>query len=83
VNLRKHELIGREVQVIAASDPSLTGLQGRIVDESRNMLRIDSGGRERSIPKHGTRLRFPAHGGAEVAGDDILFRPEDRTKKAR
>jgi len=83
VNLRKHELIGRDVEVIAATDPSLAGLQGRIVDESRNMLRIECGGIEKSVPKHGTRFRFPAVGGAEVAGDEILFRPEDRTKKAR
>lgn len=83
MNLRKDELIGRDVEIVDARDPSLLGVRGRIVDETRNMIWIDIGGSEKSVAKHGTRFRFPAVGGAEVAGDEILFRPEDRTKKAR
>lgn len=85
MNLRKHELIGREVEVVGASDPSIVGTRGRVVDETRNMLRIDcGGGAEKSVPKRGSRFRFAAVGGrVDVAGDDILYRPEDRIKKAR
>ena len=83
MNLRKHELIGRDVEIVEARDPSVVGVRGRIVDETRNMLRIDCGGVEKSVAKEGSRFRFPAVGGAVVAGDDILYRPEDRIKKAR
>ena len=83
MNLRKHELIGRDVEVVGAQDPTIVGVRGRIVDETRNMLRIDAAGTDKWVPKHGSRFRFPAVGGAEVAGDDILYRPEDRIKKAR
>ena len=82
MNLRKHELIGRDVEVVASPDPSLLGVRGRIVDETRNMIRIDCDGLEKSVPKSGGRFRFPAVG-VEIVGDEILFRPEDRIKKAR
>lgn len=83
VNLRKHELIGLGVSVVRAADPSLVGVKGRVVDESRNMLIVESGGREKSLPKSGTRFRFEVEGGVEIDGSEILYRPEDRIKKAR
>ena len=82
-NLRKHELIGLEVAVLRAADPSLVGVQGHVVDETRNTLVVEAGGREKSVPKEGTLFRFQLQGGVEVDGDEILYRPEDRVKKAR
>jgi len=83
VNLRKHEFIGLGVSVVRATDPSLVGVKGRVVDESRNMLIIESGGREKSVPKTGSRFWFEVEGGVEIDGSEILYRPEDRIKKAR
>src|SRR2546428_8017488 len=83
VNLRKHELIGLRVEVIGASDPSQAHLEGRVVDETRNMLIVDGRGAEKRIPKHASRFRFAVPGGFEIDGDEIRYRPEDRVKKAR
>ncbi len=83
MNLRKHELIGLQVHVVQASDPSQRDLSGRVVDETRNMLVVEVGGGEKRIPKQGSRFRFDIQGGVEVDGDEIRFRPEDRVKKAR
>lgn len=83
MNLRKHELIGLQVHVVRASDPSQRDLSGRVVDETRNMLVVEVGGGEKRIPKQGSRFRFDIQGGVEVDGDEIRFRPEDRVKKAR
>jgi len=83
VNLRKHELIGLDVEVVRAQDPSLRGVRGVIVDETRNLLIVEAAGKEKRIPKQGTRFRFEAQGGTEIEGDAIRFRPEDRIKKAR
>lgn len=83
MNLRKHELIGLEVEVVRAPDPSQLHTTGRVVDETRNLLIVDVGGAEKRIPKPGARFRFRIQGGIEVEGDDICFRPEDRVKKAR
>jgi len=83
MNVRKHELIGLQVAVLRSSDPSLVGVRGLVVDETRNTLVVEAAGREKRVPKEGTRFRFEVQGGVEVDGDEILFRPEDRTKKAR
>ncbi len=83
MNLRKHELIGLEVAVLRSTDPSLVGVRGLVVDETRNTLVVEAGGREKRVPKEGARFRFEAQGGVEVEGEEILFRPEDRVKKAR
>lgn len=83
MNLRKHELIGLEVEVVETTDPTQRRLKGRVVDETRNLLVVEVQGQEKRIPKHGTRFRFDVQGGLEVEGDDIRFRPEDRVKKAR
>ncbi|TLZ60653.1 MAG: ribonuclease P protein component 1 [Methanobacteriota archaeon] len=83
MNLRKHELIGRSVAVVQSTDPSLVGIRGFVIDETRNTLLVEAAGREKRVPKHGARFWFDVQGGVEVDGDEILFRPEDRVKKAR
>ncbi len=83
MNLRKHELIGLQVEILEATDPGQVHLTGRVVDETRNLLVIEAGGAEKRIPKQGARFRFQIEGGIEVEGDEIRFRPEDRIKKAR
>jgi ribonuclease P protein subunit POP4 len=83
VNLRKHELIGLQVAIVGSADPSLVGVRGLVVDETRNTLLVEASGREKRVPKRGARFRFEVQGGVEVDGDEILFRPEDRVKKAR
>ncbi len=83
MNLRKHELIGLQVEVVKSTDPGQLHVSGRVVDETRNLLVIEAGGREKRIPKQGARFRFQIQGGIEVEGDEIRFRPEDRIKKAR
>lgn len=83
MSLHKHELIGLDVEVVVATDPTLRALSGRVVDETRNMLVIEVQGVEKMVSKKGSRFRFPTRGGVEVEGEDILYRPEDRIKKAR
>ena len=83
MNLRKHELIGLEVEVLHATDPSQAHVRGRVVDETRNTLVLEIRGDEKRIPKHGSRFRFDIQDGLEVDGEEIRFRPEDRVKKAR
>jgi len=51
--------------------------------QTRNTLRVATPKGEKTVPKHGTQFTFDVQGGQRVAGDDLLFRPEDRIKKAR
>ncbi|RLF69322.1 MAG: ribonuclease P protein subunit [Thermoplasmata archaeon] len=85
-NVHILELIGTSVEVLDHSDPGLRGLAGRIVDETMGMIVVDGGKRRLKIPKRSALLRIRViKGGSEVPvdikGDDILYRPEDRTKK--
>lgn len=81
--LVKHELVGLEVQVVAADDPTLRGRRGRVVDETRNTLVLEASGRELTIPKAGSVFQFELEEAVRLPGDRLLYRPEDRVKKAR
>ncbi|MGI5964323.1 MAG: ribonuclease P protein component 1 [Candidatus Methanomethylophilaceae archaeon] len=75
------ELIGLEVTVLSAP---YSGIAGRVVDETKNTFVIESAGSEKMVPKPGNVFRFVTEEGtADLNGSDILFRPEDRIKKAR
>ena len=39
----RHELIGLHVSVVDSTDPSIVGVEGRVIDETRNTLVIEKG----------------------------------------
>ena len=80
--LRKHELIGLSVIVRKATDPTLVGLRGRVVDETRNTLLVETAKGEKRVPKKGAEFAFGSEE-VPIRGDDLLFRPEERIKRAR
>jgi len=76
----RHELIGLDVTVVEASNPALSGLSGRIIDETRNTLVIlGSNGRKR-VQKHRTRFRVSLPDGVlvEIDGSALAMAPEKR-----
>lgn len=82
-NLVRHELIGLRVSVAKAANPFSKGLSGRVVDETRNTLIIESNGRERSLAKDEHAFSFSLPSGEQVLvdGNILVGRPEDRIKK--
>lgn len=82
-----HEFIGLEVEVVNAPNPSLIGLEGRVIDETLNTLRIMNEKGIKIIPKKDIVFKFKV-GNREsgninnliVRGNDILHRPWDRLK---
>ncbi len=83
-DLRRREFIGLEVEVVESTCAGHLGLKGRVVDETRNTITVESDGVEKMVPKECCRFRFRE--GAQwhvVSGKDIRFRPEDRIKKVR
>lgn len=83
-NLHIHELIGLEVEIINSSSRNLIGLRGKVVDETKNMLTIETKKGERKLQKVANEFLFFLENGEKVKikGKEILFRPEERTKKA-
>ncbi|HIH29829.1 TPA: ribonuclease P protein subunit [Candidatus Micrarchaeota archaeon] len=85
-NLRIHELIGLEVRVARSLSVPYEGIEGRVVDETKNTLVIlGKDGAERRIPKKGCVFEFVLPGGekTELDGESIAFRPFDRLKKMK
>ncbi|WP_309493567.1 ribonuclease P protein component 1 [Candidatus Hecatella orcuttiae] len=83
-NITRHELIGLEVKIVESSSKTLAGVSGRIVDETMNMLIINSEGKLKKAPKKNSRFQIQLPDGrkVEVEGRQLVGRPEDRVKKA-
>ncbi|MEE8168016.1 MAG: ribonuclease P protein component 1 [Candidatus Hydrothermarchaeales archaeon] len=81
-DLIRHELIGLQCRVLDATDPSIVGCEGEVVDETRNMLILKNDVRERKIPKKDATFLFALPGRkVKVKGKLLVARPEDRIKK--
>jgi len=79
----RRELIGLKVRVTGHPDPTVAGAAGLVVDETMNTLSVEGGGKTRRFQKKGGTFEFLVDGQAvSLSGNDIAFRPEDRTKKA-
>lgn len=83
-NIRKHEWIGKSVRVVKSTHPGYLNIEGKIVDESKNMLHIEHGNKVLRIPKKCISLEFNLNGKKVVVDcSTVTYRPEDRTKKCR
>ena len=84
-NIKYHELIGLRVRVVSHSDPTLCGIEGVVVDETRNTLVIEVGGRRKRVLKLYGVFEFTLPNGKKVYldGSEILGRPEDRLKRVK
>ena len=87
-NLPQHEWIGLNVEVMKEDGGSGPVIQGEVVDETRNTLKVreTTSGASKTIPKQGHVFRFTLEEGdtttrVDVVGRAVLFRPEDRVKK--
>jgi len=83
-NLKKHELIGLVAEVLENRNPAQIGIKGKVVDETKNILKIESGKKEKSIVKRESVFMFtlPTGEKSKVRGNEIDFRPEERIRKA-
>lgn len=78
----RHELIGLNAEVIASSHVGYEGIQGKIVDETKNMLTICDGILERKVPKETVILsiRLPDGYTQTIKGRALVRRPIERVK---
>lgn len=82
-NIMIHELIGLEVEVAKSTCRNLIGKRGRVVDETKNTIQIESNGITKTLSKRASTFRFylPNGGSAEVEGKLIEYSPEDRPRR--
>jgi ribonuclease P protein subunit POP4 len=77
-NLLLHELIGLDCTVMKAENKSQAGIAGKITDETMKTLVV--GGKR--VFKKGTVFRVTINGKkADIDGNYLIARPEDRIKK--
>ncbi len=83
-NVLFHELIGLHAQVINSFDKNKLGLKGRIVDETKNTIVLETGKGEKILGKKEIILKIDLQGEEkEIDLGKIVIRPEDRTKNWR
>lgn len=82
-NLLAHEWIGLQVTIDRSPDPSQRAISGRVLDETKNTLTIQTPTRRLVVPKSDTKLTatLPTGESLSVDGDLLRLRPEDRIKK--
>jgi len=71
------EWVGKHAKVIKATNKSLEGLEGVVIDETRNHLVLETKQGIKQLPKKGTVFTI---NNEEVSGDDVLAQPEERIK---
>ncbi|NIM47286.1 MAG: ribonuclease P protein subunit [Candidatus Aenigmarchaeota archaeon] len=81
-NLIRHELIGLKVEIEKSFNKSHNGIKGSVVDETKNLLIIETGKKIKKIQKRGTSFIFTIPNGKKVKVDGTVItkRPEDRIK---
>ncbi|MBL7160378.1 MAG: ribonuclease P protein component 1 [Candidatus Aenigmarchaeota archaeon] len=82
-NLVRHELIGLKASVEKSTSASTVGLEGKVVDETRQTLTIEVKGKEKNLVKEQCAFLFTIPSGEKVLVDGkvLVARPEDRIKK--
>jgi len=81
-NLIRHELIGLDVEIGSSFNKFHVGLKGLVVDETKNLLIIETETGIKKIQKKGASFIFKIPSGKKVKvdGSIIAKRPEERVK---
>ena len=80
MNIYNDNWIGRTLKVIASSDATLTSRNGLVVDETKNTITIDEGGRFVKLGKSSIKFTI-SDSNVVIDGTKVGQRPENRTHK--
>ena len=71
--------LSRRLEVTDSTDPSLVGISGIVVDETRRTILVDIGSKEVTLAKNTIRFTIEDE---EIDGSLVGQRPEERIGKA-
>jgi len=79
----QQELIGLKVKVVKSSQPGYVGMEGKMIDETRNTITILHKNKKKIVIKNTAVFNFTMPDGTivEIDGKTIVGRPENRIKK--
>ena len=78
------EFIGTESRVTGSQHPDYVGINGRVINETKNTFTIFHAGKAKNIIKESAVFHFRFSDGTivEIDGKLLVGRPEDRLKKS-
>ncbi len=76
-----HELIGLNVEIADSVNKQLIGFHGKVVDETKFMIILQTENGIKKIPKENSKWKF-IFGNAEfvINGNSLAKRPEERLR---
>jgi len=78
-NITSHEFIGLHTEITQSTNPQIIGLNGRIVDETKSMFKINTKNGTKSIAKSENSWKFSIENkDIIIDGSKIAKRPFDR-----
>jgi len=78
----KSEFIGLIVEIVESKNPSLTGIKGKIVNETKNTFDIETKNTTKRVIKDQITFTTKIKGKkVKIKGEILKARPEDRIKK--
>ena len=79
----QHEFIGLEAKVVKSSNPTVVGIAGKVVDETRNTFTILQDDNRKVVAKDTSVFDFVMPDGTvvEIDGKVLIGRSEDRIKR--
>jgi ribonuclease P protein subunit POP4 len=78
-NLLIHELIGLEATVVKSNNEQITGISGKVVDETKSMLFLNTINGIKKIPKENAEWKFSFDKNESIVNGNLLTkRPQER-----
>jgi len=78
-NILRHELVGLRATVSGSANARLVGTSGRVIDETKSTLVLETRSGTKTVPKRGNEWAFAVSGlDIRVDGGRIARRPAER-----
>jgi len=68
--------LAKTLQVVESSDPSLLGLEGTVLEETKNMIVLRSNAGDKMVSK--SAIKFTIDDSEAIDGQGVKQRPENR-----
>lgn len=78
-NILIHELIGLKATVMKSNNEQITGISGKVVDETKSMLFLNTINGIKKIPKENVEWKFSFDNSESMVNGNLLIkRPQER-----
>ena len=66
-NIVSHEFIGLDVEVVNSSNPQVIGINGRVIEETKSMLKLNTKKGTKQLPKIHNDWKF------KINNEDVIL----------